>query len=232
MHLDHQLTEQLTRDMVMEKKRIRLGFSMGRTNEMLKEIFPRFYQRYPDIRIYAKAATSRKLMMELHNGALDLAVVTNVEKIPGFIQILVEKSHLVLAVPENSPLLARAVKTEGGLYPMIDPGKLNGIDMVTLPISTNSGSMVKELCERYGIQPRIVLQLSDVRSLMDAVESGLGAALFMSVPSGSKRLRYLTIRGIEEIEQDTVIVLREDKNPTAAMQYLMELIRKEHSIIE
>lgn len=39
MNMDHQLAEQLQRQSVMEKSRIRFGFSMGRTSEMVEIFF-------------------------------------------------------------------------------------------------------------------------------------------------------------------------------------------------
>lgn len=224
MNLDHQLAEQLQRQSVMEKSRIRFGFSMGRTSEMVENIFPEFYKRYPEIMIYAKGETSRKLMMGLQNNEQDMVLVTNVERLPGYTYLPMGKSQLVVAVPEGSPLLEKAYEDETCSYPVIEPEYLNGIDMVTLPVSTNSGALTKELCERYGLNPKMVLQVSDVRSLMDAVECGLGAAMFMSVPVGKKKIRYLSLKKVEIMEQTVMMVFRSDKNLSAAMKYLMLLI--------
>ena len=168
--------------------------------------------------------TSRKLMMGLQNNEQDLVLVTNVERLPGYTYLPMGKSQLVVAVPEGSPLLEKAYEDENCSYPVIEPEYLNGIDMVTLPVSTNSGVLTKELCERYGLNPKMVLQVSDVRSLMDAVECGLGAAMFMSVPVGKKKIRYLSLKKVELMEQTVMMVFRSDKNLSAAMKYLMLLI--------
>lgn len=224
MNLDHQLEEQLQRQSVMERSRIRFGFSMGRTSEMIEKIFPEFYKRYPEMKIYAKGEASRKLMMGLQNNEQDLVLVTNVERLPGYTYLPVGKSQLVLAVPEDSPLLEEASFDDNYNYPVIEPECLTGMDMVMLPVSTNSGSLTKEICERYGLKPKMVLQVSDVRSLMDAVEGGLGAALFLSVPVGKKKIRYLSLKGMEIMEQTVMMVFRSDKNLSPAMKYLMMLI--------
>lgn len=224
INLDHQLAEQLQRQFVMEKFRIRFGFSMGRTSEMIENIFPEFYKKYPEIMIYAKGETSRKLMMGLQNNEQDMVLVTNVERLPGYTYLPMGKSQLVLAVPEDSPLLQKAYEDADYPYPVIDTEYINGINMVTLPVSTNSGALTKELCERYELNVKMVLQVSDVRSLMDAVERGLGAAMFMSVPIGKKRIRYLSLKNMEIMEQTVVMVFRSDKNLSPAMKYLMFLI--------
>ena len=64
---------------------------MGRSDDLIGNIFPRFLERFPDVKIKARGDTSRKSMMALQNGDLDLALVTNVEKIPGYRYLPVER---------------------------------------------------------------------------------------------------------------------------------------------
>ncbi len=224
MHLDQQLSGELEKARTKYKSMIRLGYSMGRTSEMLEKIFPAFSSRYPDIRIYGRADTSRRQMMALHNGDLDFALVTNVERVPGYQYLPVGKSWLALAVRDDSPLLAESRPREGYPFPVIAPELLEGQKFVTLPVSTNSGKLAKELRSRYGIHVNETLELSDVRSLMDAIECGLGMAMFMSIPAGAKRIRYLSIDGAEAPEQMTELVFRSNQTLSEGMRYLISLI--------
>ncbi len=231
MHLDRQLSEKLSQELIVERSRIRLGFSMGRTTDILQNVVPAFFERYPDIQLFTRADTSRKQMMALQNDQLDLALVTNVERLPGFRYISSEKSWMALAVPEDSPLIAESREVDGYPFPVIEKQRLKGIPFVSLPTYTNSGNMVKELWKRYGIEPKVMLEVSDVRSLVDAVEDGLGAAMFMSVPTGGKKVCYLSVEGMEQLEQMTTLVHRSDKNLSRPMKYLISLlIAKEKSI--
>ena len=231
MHLDRQLSEKLSQELATEKSRIRLGFSMGRTEDILRNVVPVFFEKYPDIQLFTRGDTSRKQMMALQNDQLDLALVTNVERIPGYRYIPAEKSWMALAVSEDSPLLQEASVVAGYPFPVIQKEKLKGMPFASLPSSTNSGNMVKEVWRRYGIEPKVMLEVSDVRSLMDAVEGGLWLAMFMSVPVGGKKIRYLSIEGMEQLEQMTTLVHRSDKNLSGAMKYLIALLtRKENDI--
>lgn len=224
MHLDRELSEKLSREQRLQKSQISLGFSMGRTGDMLANVFPLFYEKYPDVQIFVKADTSRRQMMALQNDNLDLAMVTNVEKLPGYHYVPVGRSWLALAVREDSALVAESRETDGYPYPVIARERLEGMPFVTLPAITNSGNLAKELCSKYGIHPKRILELSDVRSLMYAVEVGLGAAMLMAVPAGRTKIRYLSIEGVEVPEQMTELVYKSDKNLSAAMKYLIQVI--------
>ena len=226
MHLDQQLSEQLSRERMRHKSQIRLGYSMGRTGEMLENVFPAFRRQFPQVQIYGTADTSRRQMMALHNGNLDFALVTNVERIPGYRYLPVEKSWLSLAVRADSPLMVQSREEEGYPFPVISREAVQGLKLVSLPVSTNSGKLAKEFRKKYGIEAEIVLELSDVRSLLDAVAAGLGSAMIMSVPVGAKPVRYLSIEGTEAPEQMTELVFRSDKTLSAAMKCLIGLITK------
>lgn len=226
LYLDRQLSENLSEKLLLEKSQIRLGFSMGRTLDILKNVVPAFFETYPDVKLITKADTSRKQIMALQNDQLDLALVTNVERIPGYQYIPVERSQMVLAVLKDSLLAAEAQAQTGYPYPVIEKTKLNGISFVSLSPHTNSGNIVKELWKRYEIKPNVRLEVSDVRSLVDAVESGLGAAMFMSIPEASEKIQYLSVAEIEPLEQATMLVYRLDKNRSKQMEYLIGLLTK------
>ena len=87
MQLDRTLSQELSEELQNSSRQIRLGFSMGRTNEILEGILPRFYEKYPDIKLSLKADTSRRQILALQNRSLDLAMVTNVERMPGYTHI-------------------------------------------------------------------------------------------------------------------------------------------------
>lgn len=163
-------------------------------------------------------------MASLEQGELDFALVTNVEQVPGYRFLPVEMTSLQLAVREGDPLLECAESREGYSYPVIPRERMEGLKMVSLPATTNSGNLIRELFKKYSINPRIVLEVSDVRSMMDAVECGLGAAMFLSVPAGKRAIRYLCIEGIEPVEQMASLAFKADKNLSEAMRYLIRLI--------
>ena len=99
--------------------------------------------------------------------------------------------------------------------------------MVTMPATTNSGNLARELFKSRGVEANIVLEVSDIRSLLDAVENGLGAAMCMNVPLGKHKLHYLNLEEVEPIEQVTTLVYRSDKALNEAMRYFIQLLTEQ-----
>lgn len=138
---------------------------------------------------------------------------------------------MALAVRGDSPLVEKAVQNEKYPYPVISMEELEKMKMVVLPQFTASGSLTQELFEKHGLHPKIILEVSDVRSLMEAVENGLGVAMFLTVPAGKRDIHYLSVEGIDGLEQVTWLVFREDLTLSPTMRFLIQLIADKTSPI-
>lgn len=224
MHLDRQLGDKLDEEKRIHKSLIRISYSMGRSDQLMEHIFPRFFERFPEVEIKSRGDTSRKSMMALQNGDMDMVLVTNVEKIPGYRYIPVEKSYMVLAVREDSDLLKKSHEADGYPFPVISPALLNGMRLITMPASTNSGNLTKEIISKYQLDMKVCMEVSDVRSLIDAVAGNLGIAMMMSVPMAGRNICYLSLEGMELPEQTVELVYRSDKTLSPGMKYLIELL--------
>lgn len=224
LRLDRGLTEHLSQEATSQKNRIRLGFSMGRFYDLMENVIPEFYRTYPDIRICAEADTSRKQFEALKKNELDMAVVTNVEQLLGYTYLPVEKSFLAVAAAEDAPLVSQGIPMEGYPFPVIDKAQLNGAPFVLLQNVTNSGHITRELFQKYEIYPNVILEMNNVRNVIDIVSQGIGVSMFMSVFAGSKRIRYLSLRDVEIISHTVYLVYRSDKALSAPMKHLISLI--------
>lgn len=230
MHLDRQLADKLAEEKRLHKSLIRLSYSMGRGDYLMEDIFPRFFERFPDIEIKARGDTSRKSMMALQNGDMDMVLVTNVEKIPGYHYIPAEKSYMALAVRTDSPLVEKSRKIKGYPFPVISPELIKGMRIITMPASTNSGNITKEIISKYELDMKVCMEVSDARTLLDAVMSNLGIAFIMSVPIINKNIRYLSLETIELPEQTVELVYKSDKALSPAMKYLVELLTENYDL--
>ena len=224
LRLDRKLTEQLIQDGISQKKRIRLGFSMGRFYDMMESVLPQFYKAYPDIQVIVSETTSRKQFESLQRKELDIGILTNVEQRMGYTYLPVEKSYLALAVPEGDPLLSLAEPLEGYPFPVVGREALVGRRFIMLQANTNSGHLTRELFRRYDIRPNTVLELSDVRSVIDTVANGGGLSMFMSVAAGNQKVRYLSVKDVDVISQMVYLAYRTDLALTEPMEYLISLL--------
>ena len=71
------------------------------------------------------------------------------------------------------------------------------------------------------------MEVSDIRSLLDAVENEIGVAVCMNVPLGKHKLQYLNLEEVEPIEQVTTLVYRSDKALNEAMRYFIQLLTEQ-----
>ena len=165
--------------------------------------------------------------MALQNGTLDMAIVTNVEKVPGYTYLPIEASRLVLVTAQDSDILKEARVQEEFPFPVISIQRLEGVPMVTMPATTNSGNLARELFKSLGVEANIVLEVSDIRSLLDAVENEIGVAVCMNVPLGKHKLQYLSLEEAEPIEQVTTLVYRSDKALNEATRYFIQLLTEQ-----
>ena len=229
IRLDRQLSEQLTHELGVQKSRIRLGFPMGRDRDLLENVLPQFYARHPDIQLYLNADTSRRQLDALRHNDLDMALMTNVEQLPGYVYLPVERSFMAVVVNHDSPLLAQSRPMEGYPFPVIEKEALNGFPFVALTTVTNSGHIAHELRRKYDIRPDVVMEVNNVRCSIDAVECGYGCTMFMSIPLGKRKLSYLSIKDVEVTAQTATLVYQADRPLTAPMQYLAQLIKSRAS---
>lgn len=225
LQLDRKLTQQLCQDAHTRRNHIRLGFTLGRSQEMLGRVLPKFVRAYPDVQITVMADTSRCQFEALKHNDLDIALVTNVEHLPEYTYIPVDQAYMALVVPANSPLVDLAEPMEGYPFPVIDKACLENQPFLSLRSATNSGHLTRELLHKYDIHLKTLLELSDVRSVLDAVSQGLGVGIFMSVPIGDAKVRYLSLRGVDPISQTVYLVHRTDMALSEPMRCLMSLIQ-------
>ena len=224
--LDQNLMQQLEQMRARQQKQIRLGFGIGRCNEIFDQVLPDFYRCYPDINVLTRIATSGDLLRQVEQGALDLALVVSAENLAGLTYLPVTPSYLTAVVPENSPLIDRAAESPEAPYPAIPIAALAEVPLVITPPATRSGMLARQILEQYGIAARIKLEVGDTRTLLDAVEGGLGTGILLSVPLGNRRLRCLSLAETVGIRETVSIVWKSDKVIPPAMQDMIDRLRE------
>ena len=78
--------------------------------------------------------------------------------------------------------------------------------------------------KKYNLNPCLTLEMSDIRSMENAVVQGFGCAMLMSVPLCTDQLCYLSLDGIEQIEQQVELAYRSDITLTRPMKEMIRLL--------
>lgn len=225
IELDKALTVYMEDAASSQKKQVRFACSMGRGSSILRDILPRFYEQHPNTEVRFKAETSRQQMADLEEDKLDMALVTNAEERPAYRYIPLGTSHLVLAVSQDSPLVELAREKAGYPYPVLSVRDVANQSFAVMDSLTRSGGLARQVFKLFPTPPRIKLEITDARGLLTAVEAGLGPAIFLSVPPGEVKVRYLCLEEVGIIEETVSLVMKQDKTISPALQYLIDLLR-------
>ncbi|SEA61501.1 DNA-binding transcriptional regulator, LysR family [Oribacterium sp. KHPX15] len=224
LKLDQDLMHKLNQDADLRQKEVRFGFGMGREHFLYTKVFPRFLKEHPGITLKNHADSSRHLKMYLENGLLDLALVTNLDPAPGFKYIPVKSCYLSLLVPTDSSLINKAENIEGYPFPVVSLSDCAEETFVSTDTTTHSGSFSDKLLNQYLPEAYISMEVSDIRSLFNAVRVGFGIAITLSYDFVGKDLCYLSIKEAQPIEENIQLVYRSDLAMSKSMKDLIDII--------
>lgn len=151
------------------------------------------------------SVTSSTGAQMLERGDLDLVVLPHLHEVsfPG-------EALYRIGIAVAGPGITRAP---------IDVARLHEQDIATMPADTGVGMVLREVCARAKVRPRIVYESRDASSLLAYAERGLALAVLVSegVPSAARRrVGQLTARG-RNLETDLWLHWRQEEtlSPTA-----------------
>lgn len=141
-------------------------------------LLARFASTYPAIQVRLRQTSSAHLAALLAEGRLDVIFTTPVDDPPEGVQSFpVLRSPLVLITATDDAPAGRAP---------VDLVTVAQHRMVGFPVGWGIRTLTDYGMRSAGVEPRVDLEVNDVMSLLDLVESGLGVA---AVPDAIARLR-------------------------------------------
>lgn len=157
--------------------RIRFGVQTSGIEYIVQEVLPAFYEQYPQVKVEMYEDTSRNLRWRLEDSFLDFAIIPGVEDTPALNRILLAKSHRVLVLPKEYPLIRQAHAREGFTYPWIQASLLEH-ECFIAPFDTQNAYQVFSVFQNHcGFSPNIVFQTKNFGTLIKCVKSGIGVTI-------------------------------------------------------
>lgn len=226
LELEHQMRQELSDLATMQSGSIRLGTTAGRSIFITQQVIPAFRQMYPQIRLIVYSRSNSELLRGMQNNELDFAVLNYTDNLSAFRSFPIGEDELVLVAPSNSPLRELAQIQEGFRFPVLPTEHWKEQPFV-LPLSTSySYHLVTHYWNQLGIQPRVVMETQDLRTVMGAVQSGVGISMFISVPlHPGSGICYFSVEHTDLPKQKSCILCHRDVYYTQAQQALMQLIQ-------
>ena len=175
---------------------LHIGYAPTPTVEILPPALAGFQKANPDVKVLLHDMSSDEILDGLHNGGLQLAVTAwpSAEYHPD-VEFESLKTYPVCAILPASHPLARlkAIPLE----------KFAAEPLVTLNRKNypEARSVLEKLFRSLGVKPQIALECDSGSSVITAIESGRGIALFAPVLKlvAGNRLRYRPVTGITDV---------------------------------
>jgi DNA-binding transcriptional LysR family regulator len=201
---------------------LHIAFAPTPTVEILPGALAAFQKAVPEVKVVLHDMSSDEIVDGLRNGGLQLAVTVwpSTEYHPE-VEFELLKTYPVCAVlPANHPL-AR-LKT-------IPLEKLAAEPLVTLNRKNypEAPAMMEKFFQSLGVKPQIALECDSGSSVITAIESGRGIALFSPILKlvAGNRLRYRPVTGITDVVPVGIVRAR-NGDVTPAGEKFCEFLRK------
>lgn len=156
----------------------------------LPTLLARFHQRHPQIEVRLIQGGSAHLLEKVRSGILDLAVLPMFEPTPDIATTMIACEDLVVVCAQEHPLKPGVAISIKDLSPYA---------FVDFESDWGTRKLIDEAFFDAGIERRIAFEVSDLSTLLDLVERGLGIAL---VPESVAANRGLRLRAHRLVSTD------------------------------
>jgi len=229
LHLNTQLDQELDDLVSMRRGSVRVGTTAGRAGYLVSSILPRFARIYPGVRVLLSMGHTELLLKMIFNNELDIVLSSCDEEQPTLCHEYIGEEELVLAVPQNSPLLAGAQRQEGFRFPVIRPEQWRDEPVVLPSAGSRSYHLAQAYFQAAGVQPRVVAEIAGVQFVIAAVRAGMGVAVFISVPlAPDDGVAFLSLGRADLPRQQVAAITRRGFYRNEAQQAFLQLLRESY----
>ncbi|MCL2231507.1 MAG: LysR family transcriptional regulator [Treponema sp.] len=203
---------------------IHIGISSIKSSQMFARVFPKFNQRYPNIKLKLVDASARAVNMLAEQGLLDMAFSTTGFDHPGLAFQVLLNERFVLSVPKTHRLARLAKKTRKGKLATVDlclfkdePFILSSPDLTTR-VATD------KMFNEAGFIPTILFELN-AKALYNLVESGCGISI---IPMGNIRKNSASVYFLTNPlgEWDNIVAYAKASRLSRAEEYFITLAKE------
>ncbi|MBC2606806.1 LysR family transcriptional regulator [Pelagicoccus albus] len=148
---------------------VKVGVTPSVTPYLIPRVIKLCRERYPKLNIHVQENLRRRLIDEVAQGRLEVAVSSYTGDAPSIDAEPILREELVLAVSKDHPLAKKKSKIS------IDDFKDE--PLVLLGESATLGDKVFDFFDRMNVEPNVVALCSQVRSVKEMVNLGVGVAI-------------------------------------------------------
>ena len=235
--LCHETTETIT-----------IGATPLRGSIVLAQIFPKFNQRYPNVKLEIKEAYTQELNELSRNRKVNFSLVSCFDtETPELDYIVISREEVVIGVPSFHPLAAQAA-APGQPLNFLSIGEIIDTPFVMMEQGTTIRSIADYVFAKENLKPTIAFETNNNLVLSNMIRQGAGAGFLprsamaadaQDVVYFSFRPRYYlnlaiavsNVRDMSEAERYLayLVIKKDSSDPryaSALNQYAKEIIRE------
>jgi len=204
----------------LEAKRINVGFLTMALYGSFPTALKLFCQRWPGIDLRLEQLTSGEQYRRLQNGTLDIGIVglNSIDQIKFAVRVI-DRSPIVLAVPETWPLARRR---------SIALTELKGIPLIKSSFSDNPASreVFDRQCRAAGFTPTVAHEVNQSYPILKLVASGIAIGMVPAIAHvhNVKGVRFIPVKDKSwDVEMILGMVWNERTLP-AAMKHFIDCV--------
>jgi DNA-binding transcriptional LysR family regulator len=184
--------ERLVALRTLEQGRLRVGASAA-AKEFMTRLLGRFCARYPTIEVSLQIDNWRGMRTRLRDNEDDLYVLLSLPEEMELVSYPFRPHRIELYAPAMHRLAGKRA---------LDPAQLALEPFVLREPGSATRRIAEELCARWGIAPRVRMELSSNEAIKQAVLEGLGIAFLSQDVAGAERsLVALDVAGLPVMQQ-------------------------------
>jgi len=176
----------------LERGRVELGAAMTMAVYVLPRYLTDFKRLHPEIRVRLESGSSEQLSQRLVRGDVELAVIEQIEQLPGFSRHLFYEDELVVAVPPEHPWAC---------WEEVEPHRLAEVPLILREPGAMTYRVLGAALEQAGLQINPVFHTDNHEVTKRLVLEGAGVGIVSSVVVRPNvrvgNLRALRIQGLE-----------------------------------
>lgn len=197
---------------------LRIGVTYG-LSALLTPVLVQFSAQYPDIKIIVEFGTSEDLLDKLKSTRVDfLLSFLELQDNEMFIsQSLYESSLTLVTHPSNTVSARKSIQIKD----------LKDIPLVLPAKGFHTRHFLNEALAANNIQPNIKMELNDINTLLQLVETGNWCTIMtIAAVKGRQSLKTIPIKGLNIISQASITWPKDSYRKKAALIFT-EMIRKQ-----
>ena len=207
---------------------INMGITSPKSSQMFAGVFPRFKERYPNIRIKLSEGRARDLNLLAEKGMLDIVFSTSGFDYPGLVCQTLLHERFVLSVPKTHHLAYLAKNAPKGKLATVDLRLfINEPFMLASPYMTFR-LITDRMFRQAGFTPNILFESYNSPALYTLVDSGYGVSI---IPMGYMNKKGASVYFLTEPvgEWDNIVVYAKGSRLSKAEEYFISLAREFYS---